>query len=108
MFQGSGAKFTKLGNVFLILSSVTISFKFPLSGTGFEYWSDPGNRPDGFINWQVNGQQTSSLYAPAFGPDQGKGGSGVGPRLIPEEPMAIVLNLGISRMCFSSPLFTFY
>jgi hypothetical protein len=76
MFQGSGDKFTTLG---------------------FEYWSDPGNRQDGFITWQVDGQQTSTLYAPAIGPDQGTGGTGVGQRLIPEEPMAIVLNLGISR-----------
>ena len=63
-------------------SSLTISFNFrlfpnyfPLPKTGLEYWSDPGNRQDGFINWQVNGQQTSSLYAPAVGPDQGTGGT---------------------------------
>lgn len=48
----------------------------------------------------MDGQQTSSLYAPAVGPDQGTGGSGVGQRLIPEEPMALILNLGISRMLF--------
>ncbi|KDQ22034.1 glycoside hydrolase family 16 protein, partial [Pleurotus ostreatus PC15] len=30
------------------------------------------------------------------GPDNGPDGSGVGQRLIPEEPMSIVLNLGIS------------
>ena len=75
------------------------------SQTGFEYWSDPNNRQNGFINWQVDGQQTSSLYAPSVGPDQGTGGSGVGQRLIPEEPMAIILNLGISRMLF---LFSFF
>ena len=67
---------------------------------GFEYWSDPNNRQDGFINWQVNGQQTTSLWAAAVGPDQGTGGSGVGQRLIPEEPLALVLNLGISRTFF--------
>jgi hypothetical protein len=71
---------------------------FPSNVIGFEYWSDPNSRQNGFINWQVNGQQTTTLYAPAVGPDQGTGGSGVGQRLIPEEPMAIVLNLGISRM----------
>jgi len=32
----------------------------------------------------------------AVGPDQGTGGTGVDQRLIPEEPMSIVLNLGIS------------
>jgi len=43
---------------------------------GFECWSDPNNRQSGYINWQLDGQQTSTLYAPAVGPDQGTGGSG--------------------------------
>ena len=78
MFQESGAKFTTLDDVFLILSSLTVSFNFPLLKTGFEYWPDPGNCQDGFVNWQVNGQQTSSLcYAPAVGPDQGTRGTEV-------------------------------
>jgi hypothetical protein len=33
-----------------------------------------------------------------MGPDQGSTGTGVSQRLISEEPMAIILNLGISRM----------
>lgn len=37
------------------------------------------------------------MGAAAVGPDTGTGGSGVGQRLIPEEPMSIVLNLGMSR-----------
>ena len=89
----------------ILRSSVKLFFVSLLSSqsinqTGFEYWSDPKNRQNGFITWQVDGQQTSTLYAPAVGPDQGTGGSGVGQRLIPEEPMAIILNLGISRMLF--------
>ena len=36
------------------------------------------------------------MGAAAVGPDQGSTGSGVGQRLIPEEPMSIVLNLAIS------------
>jgi hypothetical protein len=75
MFQGSGQQFTPLG---------------------FEYWANPSNPDEGFITWQTNGQQTVRLGAAAMGPDQGTGGSGVGRRLIPEEPMSIVLNLGIS------------
>jgi beta-glucanase (GH16 family) len=63
---------------------------------GFEYWSDPSNRQDGFITWQVNGSMSARVGASAFGPDQDAGGTGVGQRLIPEEPMSIVLNLGIS------------
>ncbi|KAF8886596.1 beta-glucan synthesis-associated [Gymnopilus junonius] len=63
---------------------------------GFEYWSDPKNRGDGFITWQADGQKTYEIWPPAVGADQGTNGSGVGPRLIPEEPMSIILNLGIS------------
>ncbi|KAH9896744.1 beta-glucan synthesis-associated [Cubamyces lactineus] len=76
MFQGSGAVFKTLG---------------------FEYWADPKNRGDGFITWQVDGKATVRLGASAMGPDQGPDGSQVGQRLIPEEPMSIVLNLGISK-----------
>ncbi|KAI1798328.1 beta-glucan synthesis-associated [Ganoderma leucocontextum] len=75
MFQGSGANFKTLG---------------------FEYWANPSNRNEGFITWQSNGQPTYRVGATAMGPDQGSDGSQVGARLIPEEPMSIILNLGIS------------
>ncbi|KAJ3494568.1 hypothetical protein NLJ89_g10781 [Agrocybe chaxingu] len=75
MFQGSGANFKTFG---------------------FEYWSDPNDRQAGYVNWQVDGARSHRVSATAVGPDQGPDGSGVGQRLIPEEPMAIVLNLGIS------------
>jgi len=45
------------------------------------------------------------MGAGAVAADQGSDGSGVGPRLIPEEPMSVVLNLGISRQCL---LFLFF
>ncbi|PPQ73668.1 hypothetical protein CVT26_010760 [Gymnopilus dilepis] len=64
---------------------------------GFEYWSDPKNRQDGYITWQADGQKTYQIWASAVGPDQGTDGSGVSARLIPEEPMSIILNLGISQ-----------
>ncbi|KAJ7228320.1 concanavalin A-like lectin/glucanase, partial [Mycena pura] len=64
---------------------------------GFEYWSDPKQPGSGFITWQVDGQQTLRMGAGAVGPDQGPDGSGVGQRLIPVEPMSIILNLGISN-----------
>ncbi|KAJ7686092.1 beta-glucan synthesis-associated [Mycena rosella] len=64
---------------------------------GFEYWSDPKNPDTGFITWQVNGSSTVRMGAGAVSADQGTGGSGVGQRLIPVEPMSIVLNLGISN-----------
>jgi len=51
----------------------------------------------GFITWQSAGQQTVRLGAAAVGPDTDPVvGTGVGQRLIPVEPMSIVLNLGIS------------
>jgi len=75
IFQGSGQQFSTFG---------------------FEYWSDPNSRGDGFITWQVNGSATATVGASSMGPDQGPNGTGVGQRLISEEPMSIVFNLGIS------------
>ncbi|KAI0687091.1 beta-glucan synthesis-associated [Cytidiella melzeri] len=75
MFQGSGANFKTLG---------------------FEYWADPDKPEDGFITWQTNGQPSYRLGAAAVGPDQGDGSAMIGQRRIPEEPMSIILNLGIS------------
>jgi len=67
---------------------------------GFEYWSDPNDRSAGSVTWQVDGQRSHRVLAAAVAPDQGTDGSGVGQRLIPEEPMSIVLNLGMSRTSF--------
>lgn len=93
MFEGSGQVFTKFG---------------------FEYWAEPTTPENGFITWMVNGKPSHRVGALAVGPDQGPDGTGVGRRLIPEEPMvisrgsllhsqlliivlqALVLNLGIS------------
>ncbi|KAF8188985.1 beta-glucan synthesis-associated [Pholiota molesta] len=76
MFQGSGAVFHTLG---------------------FEYWADQNDRNAGVITWQVDGQQTQKITAGAVGPDPLPNGTGVSQRLIPEEPMSVVLNLGISQ-----------
>jgi len=75
VFQGSGAQFIKFG---------------------FEYWSNPSNPDEGYVQWQVNEQLTHRVSALAMGPDQGPLGTGVSRRLIPEEPMSIVLDLAIS------------
>ena len=66
MFEGSGQVFTKFG---------------------FEYWAEPSAPEQGFITWMVNGNPSHRIGADAMGPDQGPDGSGVGRRLIPEEPM---------------------
>ncbi|EMD36637.1 glycoside hydrolase family 16 protein [Gelatoporia subvermispora B] len=76
MFQGSGQVFTTLG---------------------FEYFSDPKDPTTGFITWQSNGQPSYRLGAGSVGPDQGPDGSQVSQRLIPVEPMSIILNLGMSE-----------
>lgn len=54
---------------------------------GFEYWANPSQRDEGFITWQANGAKTARMSAAAMTADQGDGGSLVGDRLVPEEPM---------------------
>lgn len=73
MFQGSGAVYRTMG---------------------FEYLANPKNRSEGFITWQIDGKPTYRLGAGAVGPDPD---TQISARLIPEEPMSIVLNLGISQ-----------
>ncbi|THH28900.1 hypothetical protein EUX98_g5283 [Antrodiella citrinella] len=63
---------------------------------GFEYWANPSSPEDGFITWYSDGVPTVRMGAAAVGPDQGDGSAEISKRLIPEEPMAIILNLGIS------------
>jgi len=80
MFQGSGRNF----KVF-----------------GFEYWSDSNDPTSGYVEWIVDGSPSHRMGAAAIGPDpENQGGSGIGQRLVPLEPMSIILNLGISRMLF--------
>ncbi|KAH8827236.1 beta-glucan synthesis-associated [Flagelloscypha sp. PMI_526] len=62
---------------------------------GFEYWANPSNRDEGFISWLSDGVQDTRMGAKAMAADVA-GGSGVSARLIPEEPMSIVLNCGLS------------
>ena len=81
----------------LLSLSLLLKRKCADGGQGFEYWADPANRQDGFITWQVDGTPSYRLGTSAMAPDTGPDGSQVGQRLIPEEPMSIVLNLGISR-----------
>ncbi|KAL0059725.1 hypothetical protein AAF712_013521 [Marasmius tenuissimus] len=63
---------------------------------GFEYWANSNNRDEGEITWHVDGVPSVQLRPPAVGPDKGVGGSGVSQRIIPEEPMSIIFNLGMS------------
>ncbi|KAG8899650.1 hypothetical protein FRB99_006518 [Tulasnella sp. 403] len=61
---------------------------------GLEINPSPGNRAAGSINWWSGGQPSWGLHASAVGPDATVG---IGQRMISEEPMALVLNLGISE-----------
>ncbi|KAL1745973.1 glycoside hydrolase family 16 protein [Schizophyllum fasciatum] len=60
---------------------------------GMEYWSNPDNRDEGFITWFINGDPTWTLPANAI---PARSDIDMSQRLIAEEPMYMVLNLGIS------------
>ncbi|KAJ7741112.1 beta-glucan synthesis-associated [Mycena metata] len=76
-FQGSGKVFVKYG---------------------FEYWSDPSDPSSGQVTWMVDGTPSAQMGAAVVGPDnQNSTDAGIGQRLIPVEPMSIIMNLGISH-----------
>ncbi|KAJ7695966.1 glycoside hydrolase family 16 protein [Mycena rosella] len=60
---------------------------------GFEYWSDPDNRDDGYITWVSDGAESWTMTAAAIGADPAVE---ISQRLVPEEPMYLILNLGMS------------
>jgi beta-glucanase (GH16 family) len=60
---------------------------------GYEYWADPSNRDDGYITWLASGTESWTMKAGALGPDSV---AEIGQRLIPEEPMSLIINLGMS------------
>ncbi|KAL6303895.1 glycoside hydrolase family 16 protein [Sparassis latifolia] len=59
----------------------------------YEWYSNPDNREAGYITWFADGQQTWKVTPATLGPDSITQISG---RLIPEEPMYMVLNLGMA------------
>ncbi|KAF7294736.1 Beta-glucan synthesis-associated protein SKN1 [Mycena indigotica] len=60
---------------------------------GLEWYSNPSKRSSGYINWLSNGVKTWTLTPDTIGPNDDSQVSG---RLITEEPMYLVLNLGMS------------
>ncbi|KAJ7140118.1 glycoside hydrolase family 16 protein [Mycena filopes] len=60
---------------------------------GLEWFSDPAKRENGFITWYSDGATTWTLTPDTIGPDNT---SLVSSRLISEEPMYMIFNLGIS------------
>ncbi|KAF9265804.1 SKN1-domain-containing protein [Marasmius fiardii PR-910] len=63
---------------------------------------------NGFVTFQVDGKPSYRMGVGAVGPDKGPGGSQVGQRIVPEEPMYIILNMGISSKLTSDLLSSFY
>lgn len=54
---------------------------------GFEYFSNPNDRNAGYITWVADGKKSWTMHASATGPNPV---TGVGQRLVSEEPMAMV------------------
>lgn len=50
---------------------------------GFEWWSNPRNRDEGYVTWFSDGSKTWTATAASTGPDSTMG---IGQRLISEEP----------------------
>ena len=51
---------------------------------GFEYWSNPSKRDEGYVTWFSQGKKSWAITADSIGPDTV---SQVSQRLISEEPM---------------------
>ncbi|KAJ7212286.1 glycoside hydrolase family 16 protein [Mycena pura] len=60
---------------------------------GYEWWSNPSDRDEGYITWVSNGTQSWTITAAAIGADETVE---ISQRLIPEEPMYLIFNLGMS------------
>ncbi|ESK95791.1 glycoside hydrolase family 16 protein [Moniliophthora roreri MCA 2997] len=80
------------------VSAVTYIDDINYDGQGFapyafEWWSDPKHRDQGYITWFSQGQRSWTMTAGAVGPDST---SLVGQRLVPEEPMYVILNFGMA------------
>ncbi|PVG00271.1 putative KRE6-glucan synthase subunit [Serendipita vermifera] len=58
---------------------------------GFEYWPSRGD--DGYVTWQSGGVKSWTVTTASLAPNEQVQ---IGQRLIPEEPMYIVLNFGMS------------
>jgi hypothetical protein len=55
---------------------------------GYEWWSNPNNRPEGYIQWYSEGQKSWKITASSIGADTTVD---ISSRLIPEEPMVSCL-----------------
>jgi len=60
---------------------------------GFEVWSNPNKRSEGYIQWYSQGQETWKVTAASL---EGDSLTNISSRLIPEEPMYMIFNLGMA------------
>ncbi|KAI0250774.1 glycoside hydrolase family 16 protein [Lactifluus subvellereus] len=59
----------------------------------YEWWTDPKTRTDGYIQWYSEGKPTwKTTYASLAGDSA----TGISNRIIPEEPVYLILNLGMA------------
>jgi beta-glucanase (GH16 family) len=98
--QGSQTQFNSYkGGVYQqAASAITYIDSANYNGQGYakyayEWWSNPSNRPEGYIQWYSEGQETWKITAASIGADST---AEISSRLIPEEPMYIILNLGLA------------
>ena len=73
------------------------------SSYAYEWWSDPDNRDEGYVQWYVEGDETWKVDASSLAGDTV---TQISSRLIPEEPMYMILNFGMARTS-TSPCFVF-
>jgi len=59
----------------------------------YEWWSDPNHRGDGYVQWYSEGKQT---WKATYGSLAGDSSTGISNRVIPEEPMYLIINLGMA------------
>jgi len=62
---------------------------------GYEWWSDPNHRSDGYITWFYNRQKTWTATAASIAPNSQ---SQVSERLIPEEPLVCHYMIGFHKL----------
>lgn len=60
---------------------------------GMEYDSAPGHVEDGYVTWYSDNKTSWTMYADALAANERVG---LGRRLIPQEPMSLIVNLGLS------------
>lgn len=61
---------------------------------GVEWQAFPDKREDGYIAWYSDGKPSWTMYADAVAENPTVG---IGRRIIPEEPMALIFNFGMSN-----------